>query len=86
MAKIGATKKPSVLRSLWEGWKRVAKRVGELQARVLLTFFYFIVLSPFALAIRRRSDPLCLKVGTLRGWQIKDSGSGVPLERATRQF
>ena len=86
MTKIGATKKPNVLRHLWEGWKRIAKRMGEVQARVLLIFFYFIVLAPFALALRWRSDPLCVKVGTLRGWQIKDSGSGVPLERATRQF
>jgi len=40
----------SVFRRLWEGWKRVGKRVADVQSRLLLSIFYFAVLAPFALA------------------------------------
>jgi hypothetical protein len=71
---------------LWEGWKRIAKRIGDIQARVLLILFYFGVLSPFALAVSWGSDPLAIKAGAPRGWQPKAKEAGTPLERAIRQF
>jgi len=74
------------MRNLWEWWKRVGKRIGDIQARLLLTFFYFVVLGPFALAIRWGSDPLAIKAGTPRGWRLRDDKTGVPIERATKQF
>ena len=74
------------MRNLWEWWKRVGKRIGDIQARLLLTFFYFVVLGPFALAIRWGSDPLAIKAGTDRGWRPRDDKTGVPIERATKQF
>jgi hypothetical protein len=45
-------------RRAWEGWKRVARRLGDFQARVLLSLFYFVVVAPFALGVRAFSDPL----------------------------
>jgi len=80
------TKGPSAVRSFWEWWKRVAKRIGDIQARVLLTLFYFVVFGPFALAVRWGSDPLAIKVGAPRGWRPREDGKGDPTERATRQF
>lgn len=35
-------KRLNILHSLWDGWKRVAKRIGDIHARILLTLFYFI--------------------------------------------
>ena len=74
----------SGVRALWEGWKRVAKRIGDVQARVLLTIFYFLILAPFALVVRWRMDPLSIK--TAAGWRSKEVTPGNPLERASRQF
>jgi len=80
------TKGSSAVRNFWEWWKRVAKRIGDIQARVLLTLFYFVVFGPFALAVRWRSDPLAIKAGAPRGWRSREDGKGDPTERATRQF
>jgi hypothetical protein len=74
----------SRLRALWEGWRRVAKRIGDVQARILLTVFYFLILAPFALVVRWRMDPLAIK--TAAGWRPKEGTPGNPLERASRQF
>jgi len=74
------------MRSLWEWWKRVARRIGDMQARVLLTLFYFVVIGPFALVVRWASDPLAIKAGTPRGWQPRTDNEGTAMEQATRQF
>jgi hypothetical protein len=71
---------------LWERWKRFGKKIGDFQARALLTIFYFIILAPFALIIRWVSDPLAIKTKTSGGWQVKGEAEGSPRERASRQF
>ncbi|PYV07601.1 MAG: hypothetical protein DMG23_15775 [Acidobacteria bacterium] len=45
----------------WEAWKRVGQRIGNLQARILLTFFYGLIVLPFGLAARFLTDPLRIK-------------------------
>lgn len=58
----------STLKRLWSGWKRVAKVIGDFQARVLLTVLYFTVLLPFGLAMRVFGDRLHIKHRP-EGWQ-----------------
>jgi hypothetical protein len=41
------------LQRLWEGWKRVGKKIGDFQARLILSLFYFICLSAFARELLR---------------------------------
>ena len=74
------------VKAVWEAWKIFARKFGDFQARVLLTFLYFVVFAPFALALKLGSDPLAIKAGISRGWQRKGEGQGAPLERARRQF
>jgi hypothetical protein len=74
------------MRNLWEWWKRVARRIGDFQARIILTIFYFLILGPFALVVRFWSDPLAIKANTPRGWRLKDDQRDNPVEQATRQF
>jgi len=73
-------------RRLWEAWKVLAQRIGDVQARVLLAVFYFVVLAPFALLVRLTSDPLAIKRRTARGWHAHVEGPGSALERMQRQF
>jgi hypothetical protein len=75
----------TLLRRAWEGWKRFGKKVGDLQARVLLTIFYFVILAPFGLGMRA-ADPLGLRrAGS--GWRPRPPAPpGDPLARARRQF
>ena len=76
---------PGLLHRLWRGWKRIAHKIGDFQARVLLTIFYFVIVAPFALAVRLFADPLALKSTTARGWRARTPGAPA-LEQARRQF
>jgi hypothetical protein len=73
------------VRRLWQGWKRIAHKIGDVQARVLLTVFYFLIVAPFALAIRFFADPLSLKPRTAKGWRPRPPAARA-LEQARRQF
>ncbi len=81
-----STTSPGVLRRLWQGWKRVGRKIGDFQARVLLTVFYFTIVAPFGLGIRVGGDPLAIKPRTARGWRVRETPRGTTLERALRQF
>ncbi len=78
--------RPGFFRAAWQGWKRIAKKISNFQARVLLAIFYFTLFCPFALAVRWTSDPLGLKPGGARGWLPLKPSDEPPLERARRQF
>ena len=73
-----------VVRAVWAWWKPIARRIGDVQARVLLTGFYFIGLGPFALAVSIFNDPLAIKSGTPRGWRRRPT-KPVSLAEAARQ-
>ena len=78
---------PSIVRSLIEGWKRIARKIGDAQARILLTLFYLFIVGPFALGIRWFGDPLGIKNGTPRGWRPRpNSEIAASIERANEQF
>ena len=51
----------ALLKRAWEAWKRLAHKIGNFQARVLLTIFYGVLLLPFGVAARLFSDPLRIK-------------------------
>ena len=71
-------------RAVWRWWTRVARRIGEVQARVLLSMFYYTILGPFALVLRR-SDPLRIRPGALRGWLRREVVGDAIAEQARRQ-
>ncbi len=49
-----------MLARAWAAWKRAARVVATVQAHVLLTLFYFVIVPPFALVVRLSRDPLGL--------------------------
>lgn len=50
-----------MLRKAWDAWKRIAQKIGNFQARVLLTLIYGSLILPFGLLIRLFADPLRLR-------------------------
>ena len=52
---------PGPLARAWARWKRIAHAIGNFQARVILTVFYFVVVPPFALVLKVWKDPLALR-------------------------
>jgi hypothetical protein len=73
-------------RKLWERWKRIARKIGDFQARALMTLFYFVILGPVAMVTCWRSDPLALKPGRPRSWGAREEREGAPMAHARRQF
>ena len=51
----------SNVKAAWNAWKRLAHKIGNFQARVILTILYAILILPFGVAARLFSDPLKIK-------------------------
>ncbi len=61
-------------RHLWERWKLFAQDMGNYQGRLLMGFFYFIIVTPFGLGARLISDALHLRPPqTNSAWQEKEA-------------
>lgn len=75
-----------LVRAIWSWWKSLARRFANFQARLVLSLFYFVVLGPFAVAMRLVSDPLRLDVRKGRGWIARPAPDSDPLALARRQF
>ena len=75
-----------MLTSTWAACKSLGHKLGELQARVLLTLFYFIVVGPFAIGLKALSDPLRLKPPGSARWIDRPDPREVAGKQARRQF
>ena len=49
------------LKIFWKAWTRLAHKIGNFQARVLLTILYMFLVLPFGVLVRLFSDPLRIK-------------------------
>jgi len=74
----------SKLKALWQGWVRVSKKIGDFQARLLLSFFYLVLVVPLGLMARLFSDPLAIRKSTAN-WSPRQTPPH-RLEDARRQF
>jgi len=75
-----------MLKRLWNWWKPIAERIGNFQARIILSVFYFIFVTPIALGVRLFSDPLKMKKSDQGSWWIPREARGNSIEEAERQF
>jgi hypothetical protein len=73
-----------MLKELWQRWVKVAKIIGDFQARLMLSFFYFVFILPVGLIARLFADPLALKKSAA-SWDARPSAPP-RLEDARRQF
>ena len=74
-----------ILKAALAIFKMIGLKIGDIQARILLTLLYFAIFGPFVIAVRLRSDPLGLKHGTSRGWRLITDAQ-TAMEEARRQF
>jgi hypothetical protein len=49
------------LKKAWGVWTRLAHKIGNFQARVLLTILYAVLVLPFGILTRLFGDPLRIK-------------------------
>lgn len=60
--------RPGFWRRAWKRWMRIAEVVGDFQARVVLSLFYFLIVFPFGMAVRLFGDPLKIRGRRETGW------------------
>jgi hypothetical protein len=92
-ARSGAHEAPrlpvSAAKRIWRVWTDFSRRMGGFQSRVLLSFFFFIVVTPFALLVKVFSDPLRIKRGARKSgetyWLPKKEVNAHP-DEFRRQF
>lgn len=75
-----------MLKRLWNWWKPIAEKIGNFQARIILSVFYFVFVTPVALGVRLLSDPLQMKKGNQGSWWIPREARESNMEEAERQF
>ncbi len=71
-----------MLKRLWEGWKRVAKKIARFNSLVICTVLYFFLLPLIALPFRMKRNPL--RLNGPADFIDRESGEA-SLDEATRQ-
>ena len=61
-----------LLKKIWEGWKKIAHKIGNFQARIILLVFYFIILAPFSLIIKRDGQIQSSRLLRSSGYSVLD--------------
>jgi len=75
-----------MLKRLWNWWKPIAEKIGNFQARIILSVFYFIFVTPIALGVKLFSDPLRMKKINQGSWWIPREEREDSIEGAEKQF
>jgi hypothetical protein len=73
-------------KGLMSRWRDFSYPMGEFQGRIIMIFFYFILVTPFGLLARAVSDPL--KLGRNREktfWALRNTAKD-DIERVRRQY
>lgn len=76
----------SLLRGLRKGWKEFSQRMGNFQSRVILSLFFLVIVSPFALAVKVLSDPLRIKRSRGDSFWLAKRKAPSELKEYRRQF
>jgi hypothetical protein len=75
-----------MLKRIWNWWKPIAEKIGNFQARIILSVFYFIFVTPIALGVKLFSDPLRMKKINQGSWWIPRDAREDSVEEAEKQF
>lgn len=75
-----------MLKTLWQNVLAVLHKIGYVQSQIILGVVYFLLLAPFALAVRLFVDPLRLRQQP--SWQaLPDKDPEMtPVDAARQQF
>jgi saxitoxin biosynthesis operon SxtJ-like protein len=74
-----------MLRVLWKGWSSLARKIGYVQSLLILTIIYFVLVAPFALAVRLFVDPLRVRGPSSWHRLPREAGSITNLTDARQQ-
>ena len=70
----------------WSRWRELSQKAADVQARVLLTVFYFTVAAPFGIALGLLGDPLKTKNRPTGSFWVDRKATDETMVGARRQF
>ena len=70
----------------WSRWREASQKAADVQARVLLTVFYFTVMLPFGVVFGLFKDPLRIKQRPSGSYWVERKPTSGTLADAKRQF
>ena len=76
----------NLFKKFWQKWKIFGHKVGNFQARLILSVFYFVLVLPFGAIVRFGAKPLRLKMSRTSNWLQPEVGGEDVMLRARRQF
>ncbi len=76
----------SVSGRIWNRWKYFARQMGNFQSRMILGFFYFLIVTPFAVVLKIFSNPLQFRSFNNKPDWLKKDPSEDNMERARERF
>jgi len=76
----------NIFNKLWQNWKDFSKKIGIFESRIMLSLFFFIFISPFALAVKLFSKPLKIKMQDDESYWLLRKEIKNDLEQYKRQF
>jgi hypothetical protein len=76
----------NLVKKFWQKWKIFGHKVGNFQARLVLSGFYFVLVFPFGAIVRFGAKPLRLKMSSTSNWLQPEVGTEDVMLRARRQF
>jgi len=72
------------LHRVWSAWKRIARRIGDFNGRVVLTLLYAVLVIPVGLILRQVADPLRRRRPQTSNWTPRVPAPAT-LDEARRQ-
>ena len=70
----------------WSRWREMSQKAADVQARVLLTVFYFTLMAPFGIMMGIVKDPLRVKQRPTGTYWLERKPVSESLADAHRQF
>lgn len=70
----------------WSRWRAMSQKAADVQARVLLTVFYYTMMLPFGLVFGLMKDPLRIKQRPTGSYWMERKPVSETLADARRQF
>ena len=83
--KLAVGAESNAFKQFWLRWNAFASIMGNVQVRIIMGFFYFIVVTPGGLVMRVFSDPLEIKKQpAISNWTSKEA-TDTSIEAAKEQ-
>jgi hypothetical protein len=70
----------------WSRWRELSQKAADVQARILLTIFYFTLMLPFGVVFGLLKDPLRIKQRPSGSYWVERKPPSGTLADAKRQF